>query len=477
LDADREDSQPRRRRLGFFAVCLGYCAIILDGSVLNVALPTIRHELGHSMAAAQWVLSGYTLALSALLLTAGALGDRIGLRRMLLAGLAVFTAASAACAAAPSIGVLIGARVVQGVGAAALLPATLAVIPHLFTRPADRARATVTWVAAGAISVAIGPLVGGVLIDAFGWRAIFLINLPIGVVSAALTWISVPETARHRVPLDHAGQVTAALALGLLAAGLILAGAAGWTAPATLALLAGGVAAGAAFWLVERRGANPMLPPAFLRHRVRSVAILSAGLMGFVFYGTLLVMSLYFQDIRGESPGAAGAALLPLTVGSTLAPLVLYRPLARRFGHRVMLTAGFTCCALGTITLGWTGPRTSYWLALIGLLLTGVASTVSFSALTSLLVSSVPARQSGLGSGLQNTTRQAGALFAVSLLGSVLNTAHMAGRLPAAFTIIGVAAAAGIGLGVTAVAGGRGEADGGSQAALAGGRGVSTGSR
>jgi MFS transporter, DHA2 family, methylenomycin A resistance protein len=451
LDAGREASPPRRRRLGFFAVCLGYCAIILDGSVLNVALPAIRHDLGHSMAAAQWVLSGYTLALSALLLTAGALGDRIGLRRMLLGGVTLFTAASAACATAPGIGALIAARVVQGVGAAALLPATLAVIPHLFTSPAQWARATVTWVAAGAISVAIGPLVGGVLIDAFGWRSIFLINLPIGLVSAALTGVSVAETTRHRVPLDRAGQVTAAMTLGLLAAGLIQAGSAGWAAPATVGLLAGGVAAGVAFWLVEHRGRYPMLPPSFLRHRVRAVAVLSAGLMGFVFYGTLLVMSLYFQDVRGESPGAAGAALLPLTVGSTLAPLVLYRPLARRFGHPAMLTAGFACCALGTITLGWTGPRTSYWIALTGLLLTGVASTVAFSALTSLLVASVPARQSGLGSGLQNTTRQAGALFAVSLLGSVLNTPHMAGRLPGAFTIIGVATAAGVALGVTAL--------------------------
>ena len=133
--------------------------------------------------AAQWVLSGYTLALSALLLTAGALGDRIGLRRMLLGGVALFTVASAACASAPDIGALVAARAIQGVGAAALLPATLAVIPHLFTRSADRARATVAWVAAGAISVAIGPLVGGVLIDAFGWRSIFLINLPIGLLS------------------------------------------------------------------------------------------------------------------------------------------------------------------------------------------------------------------------------------------------------------------------------------------------------
>ena len=184
-----------RGGLGFFAVCLAYCAIILDGSVLNVAVPAIRHELGSSMAAVQWVLDGYTLPLAALLLTAGALGDRIGLRRMLVAGTAVFTLASAACACAPDAGLLIAARAVQGAGAAMLLPATLALIPYLFATPEGRARAAVVWVAAGAISVAVGPLTGGLLIDEFGWRSIFLINVPVGVVSASLAWRTVP---RHR---------------------------------------------------------------------------------------------------------------------------------------------------------------------------------------------------------------------------------------------------------------------------------------
>jgi MFS transporter, DHA2 family, methylenomycin A resistance protein len=443
--------QDRRGGLGFFAVCLAFCAIILDGSVLNVAIPAIRHDLGSSMAAAQWVLDGYTLPLAALLLTAGALGDRLGLRRMLLAGTVVFTAASAGCACAPDIGLLIAARAVQGLGAAALLPATLALIPHLFTRPGDRARAAVAWVAAGSISVAAGPLVGGLLIDVFGWRSIFLINLPVGLVSAGLTWVTVPETPRSRIPLDRAGQCGAAAALGLLTAGLILGGAAGWGSPATLGALGGAVAAGLGFWLAERRGRHPMLPLSFFAHRVRTAAIVSAGLMGFAFYGTLFVMSLYFQQVRGASPGWAGIALLPLTAGSSIGPLAAYRPLSSRYGHPVMLAAGFACCSAGTATLGWVGPRTPYLVALAGLLLTGAASTIAFSALTSLLVSSAPPAQSGLASGLQNTTRQAGALIAVSILGSVLNTAHLAGRLPAAFVIIGVAAAAGIAAGLTAI--------------------------
>src|ERR1700722_16624609 len=276
------DSPPLASRgVGFFAVCLAYCAIILDGSVLNVAIPTIRDRLGSSMAGAQWVLDAYTLPLAALLLTAGAVGDRIGLRRMLLAGITVFTLASAACASAPDAAWLIGARAVQGAGAAALLPATLALVPHLFTRRADRDRAAGAWGAAGSIAGAAGPLVGGLLIDTFGWRSIFLINLPVGLVSGWLARKHVPETPRHRVPLDHAGQAAAAAALGLLTAGLILGGAAGWGSPATLGALGGAGVGGLGFWLAERHGRHPMLPLSFFTQRARTTAVISAGLMGF----------------------------------------------------------------------------------------------------------------------------------------------------------------------------------------------------
>jgi MFS transporter, DHA2 family, methylenomycin A resistance protein len=173
--------------------------------------------------------------------------------------------------------------------------------------------------------------------------------------------------------------------------------------------------------------------------------------MGFAFYGTLFVTSLYFQQLRGLSPAAAGAALLPLTAGSAIGPLVLYRRLARRYGHPPLLLAGFVCCAAGTATLGWLGPGTSYAVAATGLLLTGAASTIAFSALTSLLMSSVPASQSGLGSGLQNTTRQSGALIAVSVLGSVLSPGLAGGRVAAAFVLIGLAALAGVTAGLLAV--------------------------
>lgn len=187
-----------------------------------------------------------------------------------------------------------------------------------------------------------------------------------------------------------------------------------------------------------------MVPPSFFRDRVRAAAVLSARLMGFAFYGTLLAMSVYFKQARGYSPGSAGLALLPMTAGSAVGPLIAYRPLSQRFGHAVMLLSGFACAAAGTAVLGRTSASSPYAVPVAGLLLVGVASTIAFSALTSLLMAHTPAAQSGLASGLQNTTRQSGALFAVSVVGSVLNSPDPAGRLPAAFVIAGSATVIGM---------------------------------
>jgi DHA2 family methylenomycin A resistance protein-like MFS transporter len=189
-----------------------------------------------------------------------------------------------------------------------------------------------------------------------------------------------------------------------------------------------------------------MLPPAFFANRRRTVAVACAALMGFLFYGTLFMMSLYFQEVRGWSPATAGVALLPLTVGTLVGPFLLYGPLARRFGHPVLLVAGFGCTGAGIAVLSRTGAHTDYLTAGLGLMLIGLASTVSFSALTSLLVESVAPHQSGLASGVQNTTRQAGALMAVSILGAVLNANAMSSRLPVAFGVLAVAAALAVGV-------------------------------
>jgi MFS transporter, DHA2 family, methylenomycin A resistance protein len=451
----------RRPSVAFAAVCLGYFAIILDGSVLNVAVPAIRTDLHCSLASVQWVLNAYTLTLGGLLLTAGALGDRVGLRRMFLLGAVVFTGASVACAAAPSTPALIAARVVQGLGAASLLPATLALIPYLFRDRAGQARAAVIWVGIGAGAVALGPLVGGLLIDAFGWRSVFLINLPIGTASVVFGSISIAETPRRHRAVDWLGQATVVIALGLVTAAVIRGGQSGWGSATTIAMLVAGLLVGAAFWISERRFSEPMLPPEFFAHRVRTVAVVCASFMGFLFYGTLFMMSLYFQQLRGWTPGSTGIALLPLTVGTLAGPFLIYRRLARRVGHPVLLVAGFACSALGVAVLAPTDAHSAYALIALGLLVIGLASTVSFSALTSLLLGSVSEEQSGLASGVQNTTRQVGALMSVSILGAVLNAHTFETQLPAAFGVLAVVAVLAIWVSSLSLGGGhRARADG-----------------
>ncbi|MGX1670456.1 MFS transporter [Streptomyces sp. NPDC055400] len=444
-----------RNTTGFLGICLGYFAVILDGSVLNVAIPDLRHDLGASMAQAQWAINGYTLVLAALLLAGGSLGDRFGLRRSLCTGLVLFTLASAACSLAPSPAVLIAARAVQGLGASALLPATLALIPHVFPDKSRREKAAVVWVATSAIAVAAGPLVGGALVDSFGWRSIFLINVPVCTASWIVVLLCLKPSEPGTARIDLPGQLLGMSALGLITGALIAGGALGWSAPLTLGLCAAGVAAGAFFTVVERRVRSPLLPLSFFSHRMRTSALLSLGATGFLFYGALFVMSLYFQQARGWTPGTTGRALLPMTVGTVLAPFFLYRPLSKRFGHPVMMVTGFTTMLLGALTLYGTDASTPYPRIAIGTFLIGCGSTFTPSAAASIVVSSTPAEQSGLASGVQNTLRQSGGLVSVAIFGSILNTSDFTGRMGAALSVMTVAALLGIGTGIAAVRGAR----------------------
>src|SRR6201996_5035145 len=241
--------------------------ITIDTTIVNVAVGPIVADLGGSLAGAQWIVSGYTIAFATFLLSAGALADRIGSRVAFVAGLTLFGLASAACAAAPSIGTLIAARAVQGLGAAALMPCSLALIIHTFPAGPERRGALAAWGGISAIGLAAGPVVGGALVDGVGWRLIFLVNLPIAALALAGTLAYVTETPRHRHPFDLAGQALIIVALGGLSGGFIFAGSLGWGAPATLGLLALGILTALGFWQVERRVALPMIPPELFRRR------------------------------------------------------------------------------------------------------------------------------------------------------------------------------------------------------------------
>ena len=407
----------RARRLGLAAICLGFLMITTDTTIVNVAVGPIVADLGGSLSAAQWIVSGYTIAFATFLLSAGALADRIGSRVAFVAGLMLFGVASAACAAAPSIGTLIAARALQGLGAAALMPCSLALITHMFAAGPERRGALAAWGGISSIGLAAGPVVGGALVDSVGWRLIFLVNLPIAAVALAGALVYVTETPRHRHPFDLPGQALIIVALGGLSGGFILAGSLGWGAPETIALLALGILAALGFWQVERRVALPMIPPELFRRRQFRTVVTVGGIYNFCFYGNLFCLSLFFHEELGLSPFDTGLALLPLTLVIGVIAFNSGRMIARLGEWRAMvwsLAAG----AVGATVLAVFGGDSVAVTILASLPFAAVS--LCMQAMTALAMEGTPVERIGLAAGVQNAARQAGGALGVALLGTLL---------------------------------------------------------
>ena len=394
----------------------------VDGSVVNVALPAIGHGLGAAPDGLQWVINAYLLPLSALLMTGGALGDRFGRARLLILGIAVFAAGSAGCALAPGLATLLGARAVQGVGAALLLPSSLAILGGAFQGVA-RGRAIGAWAAASAVSAAVGPVLGGWLVDTVSWRAIFLINLPLAAAAILLACVALREVrpAPSGAPLDVAGAVLITLGLAALVWGLTEgSGASGWTAAAIAAVGVGGALC-VAFGAVERkRGDRAMMPPALFGSR----SLVLLNLMTLLLYGALggflvLLPYLLIQD-GGYRATAAGAALLPfplvMAVGGPICG-----DLAGRFGPRPLLTAGSLLVALGLLAALRIGASADYMTTVLPcVLLVALGMTGAAAPLTTAILSSVDGRHTGAASGLNSAVARAGGLIVSALIGGVL---------------------------------------------------------
>jgi DHA2 family methylenomycin A resistance protein-like MFS transporter len=407
----------RARRLGLAAICLGFLMITTDTTIVNVAVGPIVADLGGSLSAAQWIVSGYTIAFATFLLSAGALADRIGSRVAFVAGLTLFWLASLACAAAPSIGTLIAARAVQGLGAAALMPCSLALITHMFPAGAERRGALAAWGGISSIGLAAGPVVGGALVDSVGWRLIFLVNLPIAALSLAGVLAYVTETPRHRHPFDLPGQALIIVALGGLSGGFILAGSLGWGAPETVALLALGILAALGFWQVERRVSLPMIPPELFRRRQFRTVVTVGGIYNFCFYGNLFCLSLFFHEELGLSPFDTGLALLPLTLVIGVIAFNSGRMIARLGEWRAMvwsLAAG----AVGATVLAVLGGDSVAVTIIASLPFAAVS--LCMQAMTALAMEGTPVERIGLAAGVQNAARQAGGALGVALLGTLL---------------------------------------------------------
>jgi EmrB/QacA subfamily drug resistance transporter len=401
------------------ATVLGSSMVFLDATVVNVALPTIGRDLHTSLAGLQWTVTAYTLTLAGLILLGGALGDRLGRRRIFVIGVIWFALASALCGLAPGIGVLIAARALQGIGGALLTPGSLAIIQATFA-PNDRPRAIGAWSGLGGVAGAVGPFLGGWIIGSVGWRWIFLLNLPLAVLVVAVTARHVPET---RDPTSHgrfdwAGAILAALALTGITDALIEAPVHGL---ARSALTAGaGILAGIGFVLLERHrgradhGVPPMLPlDVFASRQFNAV-----NLVTFVIYGalggTLFLLVLQLQVVSGYSPMAAGVSLLPLTV----LMLVLSSragALAQRVGPRWLMTTGCALCAAGLLLAVRIGPNASYVADVLPtVILFGLGLSAVVAPLTATVLASADVRHAGVASGVNNAVARAAGLLAVA---------------------------------------------------------------
>jgi MFS transporter, DHA2 family, methylenomycin A resistance protein len=417
-----EGSTPARRArvATLIAASLGFGVIQLDVTVVNVAVRQIGVAFGGGVSELQWVISAYTLMFAALILSGGALGDRFGARRVFSLGFALFVLASMACGVAPTIGVLIAARGVQGLAAALLGSCSLALLSHTFRDGRERSRALGFWAAGASVALSGGPVIGGVLIATLGWRSIFFINLPIGLLGLWLTRRFAEETPRAQDRgLDPGGQVAAVTALAAFAAATIEAGPDGLTNRWVLAGYALFAVAATAFVARESRAARPMLPISLFRRSEVAGPTLIGLLVNVCFYGLIFIFSLLFQVQHGYSALMAGLAFVPMT-GAILAANLGAAKVAGAVGAPRTIGIGVIAMGLGCAGLMWTGPGTPFSEIIVQQVLLGGGLGLLVPPMTGSLLQSVEPSRSGVASGTLNAMRQTGSLLGIALFGSLI---------------------------------------------------------
>lgn len=421
----RPPEAPRRDRKGLAlaAIILGSSLAFIDGSIVGVALPSIQGELNAGPGLIQWVVSGYLLVLGALVLVGGAAGDRYGRRLVFLIGVGIFTFASLLCGAVWTAENLVAGRVLQGLGAALLVPTSLALIPTCFGEQ-ERARAFGIWAGASAIGAALGPVLGGWLTDAISWRAIFLINAPVALAAVGLALVAIPESRdRSAGPPDWLGAALAVMTLGLLGWGLSSAIQWGLLSLAFWAVMAASAASGAAFVMAERRARHPMLPLGLFRLRAFTGVNLMTVWLYFALSGALYLLPYEWMRVDGASAAQVGAGLLPFAAIMGLGSPLVGR-LADRIGPRPFLVGGPAVAGVGLLLMIWPEAGAGYWTgwfpAMVAL---AVGMTLTVAPLTAALFAAVDADRSGLASGVNNAAARVGGMVAVALMTLVISLA------------------------------------------------------
>jgi len=420
------------------ALCLGYFMTILDVTIVNIALVDIKVHLSANVTGLQWIVDGYALVFASLLLTGGVLGDRRGSRTIFLVGFALFTMASTLCSLAPSLLVLQIARAVQGLGAALLVPNSLALLNTIYTDARRRAQAIGVWAAVASIGALSGPLLGGVLVNTFGWRSIFLINLPVGVIGFLLTVRSIassaPQGGRN---LDFPGQAAGILALGMLTFALIEGKSLGNLSPLILVAYTGSLLSFLLLLVREKTTSHPMLPLTLFQERTFSATNVVAVCQTFTFMGFLFVMSLFLQQVKHFSPSLTGVALLP-SFGFALLATALSGAFMPRIGTKRVMVIGLILSALACFGFALVDSQTSYLLLACLLAMLGFGLAAVLPAMTEAVISHVPKAQSGVASGMLNVSRQVGGVIGVALLGTLIgNQQTFLSGMHLAFVIAG----------------------------------------
>ena len=425
--------EANRKWLTLAAVAFGLFMIMLDNTVVNVALPSIQRDLGVGLSELEWIVTGYALTFAALMLTGGKLADLLGRRLIFITGLAIFSGSSLACGLADSGDVLIGARIVQGIGAALMNPATLSIISATFP-PSQRGMAIGIWAGVSALALAIGPLVGGLITEHIDWSWIFFINVPVGVIAIAASFLLIRESRdeSEEQRLDLPGLLASGLGLFALTYALIEANTYGWTSGRILGSFVVAVVALASFVGLELRQRLPMLDLSLFRSGTFAGSNLVVLLVAFSMFGVFFFVSLYMQNIVGYSAVQAGAAFLPMTV-----LIILVAPIAGRasdrFGSRWLLTVGMTLIGAQLLYFSRLSADESFWSLLPGLLTGGLGMSLTMTPSAAAAVRAVPVDKSGVGSAVLNTARQVGGALGIAMMGAIM--AHAAGgrRTPAAF--------------------------------------------
>jgi EmrB/QacA subfamily drug resistance transporter len=405
------------------AVAIGLFMIMLDNTVVNVALPSIRKDLGISISELEWVVNAYALTFGVLLLTGGKLADMIGRRKIFIAGLVIFTGASLWCGLAGGASSLIAARTVQGVGAALMNPATLSIITATFP-PRQRGTAIGIWAGVSALALAIGPIVGGLLTEKINWSWIFFINIPVGVLGVLAAGVFIDETkdTSHEQRLDLPGLLTSGIGLFALTYGLIETNDHSWTSTRVLSLFAVAVVALAAFVLLELHQRLPMLDLSLFRDPTFAGANAAMLLVGLAMFGIFFYNSLFLQNILGYGAIKTGATFLPMTV-----LIILVAPIAGRFTDRVgarwLMGAGMSLLAVALVLFGTLDANSSFWAILPGLLVGGVGMAITMAPTTAAAMGSVPVDKAGVGSAVINSMRQVGGSLGIAIMGALVATA------------------------------------------------------